>query len=512
VAPSGAGDDDEEGREWLPKLLLGVFGLVMVAIVVFLLSDDTGWKVPWPATTDQETVTGTQEEARGTGPTSEETARWRAALDADTALAYQRFLADYPGSFYAGQAQTQLEILDQKAWEALAAEDTVPAYEDYLEQFPNGIHQAEALVRIDEIRAEEARLERERLELEKRELADWEAARASGTIEGFDHYIATWPGGAHIEDAHRLRRLLVDLSNDEDAFQSALSLNTRDAFQSYIDAFPSGVHVADALRHIDDLTLRPGKTFRDCEDCPLMVVVPALTYWQGSDDASQSALGMEKPRRQVTIQKPFAVGVYEGTMVEWDRCVADQGCSAQPPDNGWGRGDRPVMMVSWNEAGEYVNWLSESTGQNYRLPSESEWEYFARAGETGDWPAGDPAIVCEFGNIAGNETGFRWRHTLCDDAHVMGTSRVGSYRPNAYGLYDTVGNVSEWTADCMNLSYLDAPVDGSAWGRGICSSHMTRGGSWVTGTKEIRLAARFNLKNGDRNDFTGFRVVRDIGE
>ena len=129
-----------------------------------------------------------------------------------------------------------------------------------------------------------------------------------------------------------------------------------------------------------------------------------------------------------------------------------------------------------------------------------------------DWPAGHPAVVCDFGNVAGAETGFRWQHEACQDKTALGTTPVGSFRANKFGLYDTIGNVSEWTADCLNLSYVDAPVDGSAWGRGICSSHMTRGGSWITGSKEIRLPARFNLKNGDRNDFTGFRVVRTVDE
>ena len=199
-------------------------------------------------------------------------------------------------------------------------------------------------------------------------------------------------------------------------------------------------------------------------------------------------------------------------MAQWDACFAAGGCSMQPADNGWGRGNRPVIMVSWNDAEQYVHWLSEKTGQTYRLPSESEWEYFARAGQQGDWAGGGPQRVCEYGNIAGAETGFQWQHENCEDKLALGTMPVGSLKANQFGLYDTIGNVSEWTADCMNLSYLDAPVDGSAWGRGICSSHMTRGGSWITGTKEIRLPARFNLKNGDRNDFTGFRVVRDINE
>jgi formylglycine-generating enzyme required for sulfatase activity len=190
--------------------------------------------------------------------------------------------------------------------------------------------------------------------------------------------------------------------------------------------------------------------------------------------------------------------------------VAEGGCSTNPGDNGWGRDSRPVILVSWNDAVEFTAWLSTRSGQSYRLPSESEWEYVARAGEEGDWLGGDPLRACEYGNIAGAETGLRWQHAACGDAAGLETLPVGSLKANAFGLHDVIGNVAEWTLDCMNLSYLDAPADGSAWNRGICSSRMTRGGSWFTGTKDIRLPARFSLKNGDRNDFTGFRVVRKV--
>lgn len=243
-----------------------------------------------------------------------------------------------------------------------------------------------------------------------------------------------------------------------------------------------------------------------------MMVIPAGSFWQGSDEDAPLALKKETPRRMVTLAEPFAISVFEITFEQWDRCVADGGCSNRPGDNGWGRAKRPVIMVSWNDAQEYVAWLSQESGQSYSLPSESQWEYAARAGEESDWPEGDPARVCQFANVAGGESGFRWQHADCADGVAIETLPVGSLRPNAFGLYDTIGNVSEWTLDCMNLSYLDAPADGSAWSRGICSSRMTRGGSWFTGTREIRLPARFNLKNGDRNDFTGFRVVRKIDE
>ena len=513
VAGSGTDAYAKESKEWLPTILLIVFLLTMTGIGLFLLTDESPQELSEAAgTTADSPATSSPSIARPGEPSAEEIERWQTALKADTTLGYRRFIADFPSSIYREQAQLQLNILDENAWQELAAEDTVPAYKDYLEMFPEGLHQQEALQRIDAIQQAEAKKERERLEREKQDNLAWEQASSERTIASFDHYIAAWPAGAYIEEATRVRRLLQDQSNDDRAFQTALNLNTKQSYQTYIDAFPGGINVTSALQHIDNLTLRPGKVFRDCPACPTMVVVPAAAYWQGSDDASSYALSMEKPRRLVTIDKPFAVGVYEITMAEWDACVTDKGCTSRPEDNGWGRANRPVMMVSWNDAEEYVHWISKKTGVSYRLPSESEWEYVARAGEESEWPAGHPSQVCVFGNVAGTETGFRWQHTQCGDTSALQTTQAGSFRANAFGLFDVIGNVSEWTADCMNLSYIDAPVDGSAWARGICSSHMTRGGSWITGSKEIRLSARFNLKNGDRNDFTGFRVVREIKE
>ena len=242
----------------------------------------------------------------------------------------------------------------------------------------------------------------------------------------------------------------------------------------------------------------------------MMVVIPAGAFWQGSAEASPLAVSLEKPRHRVTIAEPFAASVFEITMAQWDACVADSGCDTRPQDNGWGRGNRPVITVSWNDAMQYVGWLGKKTGQDYSLPSESQWEYLARAGEESDWLGGSASAVCDYGNIAASETAFEWRHPDCEDGTVARTTPAGSYQPNAFGVYDVIGNVAEWTLDCMNLSYLEAPSDGGAWSRGMCSSRMTRGGSWFTGTRESRLAARFNLKNGDRNNFTGFRVVRQI--
>lgn len=489
-----------EEREWLPMILLGIFVLLLGAAVAYLLLDS-----------GPEPPAGVAQAPEDISPRSpEETARWQAALDADTSFAYRLFLSDHPGSIHTDQANLHLQRLDHQAWQQARADGGRPAIESYLEQFAGGLHEADAKIALEELRLAEEREAQALIERERQDHAAWAAAAAQRSEAAVDAYLSAWPAGLHAEEARLLRRQLADQVNDRRAFDAARKLNTIEAYQAYVDAFPRGANVAAALETIDDLTLRPGKTFRDCADCPTMVVVPSGSFWQGSEESAAGALKNETPRRMVTIAEPFAIGVHEITFEQWDRCVAAGGCSTRAADNGWGRGSRPVIMVSWNDAAEYADWLSKKTGQAYGLPSESQWEYAARAGEEGAWIGGEAAQVCAFANVAGSESGLRWRHADCADPAELETLPVGSLQPNAFGLYDVIGNVAEWTLDCMNLSYLDAPADGSAWSRGICSSRMTRGGSWFTGSKDIRLSARFSLKNGDRNDFTGFRVVRKV--
>ncbi len=496
---------EQEGREWLPIILLGIFLVLVTTAAIYLFTgNDTG---------DASGKDGSSSAGAQVAEVSpQERIRWQAALDADTAYAYQQFLQDFPHSFHKAQATNLLDELDEKAWQIAKAEGTESAIKAHTEQFPGGLHETDARILQKEFELAHKEAERQEQENNRQDDQAWESARTTRTIGAMDEYLSNWPGGLHAEEAHALRRRLNDEINDLRSFESATKLNTIEAYQTYISAFPGGSKLAAAMEAIDQLTLRPGKTFRDCADCPTMMVVPSGSFWQGSEESAPLALKKEKPRRMVTFAEPFAVGVFEITLQQWDQCVEAGGCTTRPRDNGWGRASRPVIMVSWNDAQEYVTWLSKKTGQSYRLPSESEWEYFARAGEESDWLGGDPSRICEFGNIAGSETGFRWQHESCKDAAVMETLPVGSFKSNNFGIYDVIGNVAEWTLDCMNLSYLDGPADGSAWNRGICSSRMTRGGSWFTGTKEIRLPARFNLKTGDRNDFTGFRVVRKVDD
>jgi formylglycine-generating enzyme required for sulfatase activity len=489
-----------KARDWRGVILLTAFFAGLALLAWFVLS--SRWS---DAQRASEPATATVAAA-----SAEEKERWRAALEVDAVVGYRAFLEDFPASAHREQALEHIDMLENKAWESVVAEGARAAFEAHLETFPEGVHATLALARIEEFKQEEARLARERDALKSRDDEAWNAARAAASITALDGYISAWPGGLHVAEAHSLRQSLQGGVNDTAAFAVASKANTIEAYRTYIKEFPSGRKVAAAQEAIESLTLRPGKAFRDCSDCPLMVVIPAGAFWQGTADASKFAISLEKPRRRVTIDQPFAMAVHETTMAEWDACVADGGCETRPADNGWGRGDRPVMLVSWIDAQQYAAWLSKKTSQAYSLPSESAWEYVARAGEEGEWPGGDAALLCAYANIAGEETRFEWRHRECADSSAFATLPVGSLKGNAFGVYDAIGNVAEWTLDCMNLSYLEAPVDGSAWAVGMCSSHMTRGGSWFTGSKESRLGARFNLKNGDRNDFTGFRLVRKV--
>jgi formylglycine-generating enzyme required for sulfatase activity len=239
--------------------------------------------------------------------------------------------------------------------------------------------------------------------------------------------------------------------------------------------------VERALRN-PQMLLQPSKVFRDCSECPEMVVVPA--------GAASLASG-----RNVTIAAPFAVGKFEVTFAEWDACVAQHGCSHRPDDEGWGRGRQPVMNVSWYAAQQYIAWLSKRTGKAYRLLSEAEWEYAAQAG-TGR----EAEVTAGQANCRG--CGSRWDYRQ--------TAPVGSFPANAFGLHDMLGNVWEWTADCWNESHAGAPADGSARLSGDCSRRVRRGGSWYYGPSLSRSAFRSGAPAGNYLDYDGFRVARTL--
>ena len=250
---------------------------------------------------------------------------------------------------------------------------------------------------------------------------------------------------------------------------------------------------------------RRGASFRDCDVCPEMVPVPVGDFVMGSPVAEYGRHVSEGPRHQVSIGEPFAVGAHEVSFEEWDACVRGGGCNGyRPEDRGWGRGQRPVINVNWPDARAYVQWLTRESGRPYRLLSESEWEYVARAGTSAAryWDAGQLG-TCEHANADDASVG-------CQDGYFRTTAPVGSYRANALGVYDVLGNVWEWVDDCWNDDYRGAPDAGQVWRAGDCGRRVRRGGSGFNDLTVLRAAARYGAPSGAREYYLGFRVARAL--
>jgi len=240
--------------------------------------------------------------------------------------------------------------------------------------------------------------------------------------------------------------------------------------------------------------------FRECAaDCPEMIVIPAGDFMMGSPETEQGRDPDEGPQHKVSIAKPFAVSKFDVTFAEWDACAAHGDCEPRIGDQGWGRGRRPAINISWDDAQRYVEWLSRLTGRSYRLLTEAEWEYAARAGTTTAY-YWDVEIGKGNANCAG--CGSEW------DGRQ--TSPVGSFKPNAFGLYDMAGNVWQWVQDCYHNGYDGAPNDGSARTDGDCSRRVVRGGSWDFNPRNLRSADRGGVATDDRYVNLGFRVGRTL--
>ena len=245
--------------------------------------------------------------------------------------------------------------------------------------------------------------------------------------------------------------------------------------------------------------LKPGDSFKECaQDCPEMIVVQKGSFMMGFLPT--------KNQHKVTIAQPFAVAKYQLIFADWDACVAGGGCNGyKPVDQGWGRGQQPVINVNWHDAQTYVAWLSEVTGKTYRLLTEAEYEYVARAGTTTTYPWGNDIKLNGQAMADCNGCGSKWDNQQ--------TAPVGSFSANKFGLYDMIGSVFEWTEDCLHKNYDGAPPDGSAWraaNGGQCTNRILRGGSWGSSPDDLRSANRFSLTTDSRLIDNGFRVGRTL--
>jgi formylglycine-generating enzyme required for sulfatase activity len=263
-----------------------------------------------------------------------------------------------------------------------------------------------------------------------------------------------------------------------------------------------------------------------------MVVIPAGKFVMGSPSAEPDRSGTEGPQRTVAVRKLFAMSRFEVTRNQFAAFVRETGYQSAGcrlwsevdqwrvewtrdwRDPGFAQTDtHPVSCINWYDARAYADWLSKRSGRRYRLPSEAEWEYAARAGSEGARHWGEEADKgCAYANAADHslKRNFAsWTIALCDDGHVF-TAPIGELQPNAFGLYDTLGSLWEWVEDCWNESYENAPDHQDPWLAGDCGFRVLRGGAWFTAPRLTRSASRFRDHRVHRFNFYGIRLAADL--
>lgn len=326
------------------------------------------------------------------------------------------------------------------------------------------------------------------------------------------------------------------------AAASAQQPNLEDLERRYMEAQKAQAEKQERERR--EAERRKGATgtvFRDCPQCPEIVVVPAGQFTMGSPAGEAGRYDNEGPQRLVTIGSYFAIGKFEVTRGQYAAFARETGrpalgdCWYHSPSEGkpvnddpvrnWSNPgfdqgeDHPVVCVTWNDAKAFAQWLSRKTGRDYRLPTEAQWEHAARAGRSGARPWGDnPNDACAHANVQDQTMarvvpagpGRSWGNAhRCDDGSAY-SSPVGRYRTTASGCTDMIGNVNEWVEDCWNDSYDGAPIDGSAWESGNCARRVNRGGGWNFGPRDARSARRYWRGTANRNNSLGFRLARTL--
>jgi formylglycine-generating enzyme required for sulfatase activity/uncharacterized caspase-like protein len=309
------------------------------------------------------------------------------------------------------------------------------------------------------------------------ERAFWESIKDSKDSEEFKAYLEQFPGGRFAGLARTRLKSLTAAARPPVQVASA----------------PSSVQTTRPTPLEQGLqSLAAGSAFKDCDGCPEMVVVPSGSYAMGGS-------------RRITLSRPFAVGKTEISFAQWDACVTEGGCTHRPDDGGWGRVNQPVMNVNWDDAKQFVAWLARKTGKGYRLLSESEWEYSARAGTTTQYYWGDSdSDICRYASVDNRQSkgGI--------GCGTNKTSPVGSRQPNAFGLYDMLGNVWEWVEDCYNAGIDGVPSDGNARTTGDCGRRVLRGGTWRNLPSDARSGNRNDFNPTFRSNTFGFRVARTL--
>ncbi len=475
---------------------------------------------------EQDKAAKAREEAERTNAAAEqlkseqarsEQAAWNQAKATDSVVGYGSYLSAYPQGLYAALAelakqrvQTQAAQREEAALWQGAQSGGKAQLQGYLSRYPGGQYASAANARLEQIKAEEARA------ASAAEEAAWAAAESGGTEAGYQSYLASYPQGLYaalvqprmnnlkvqaaererLAAEQRQREQTQAAQREEAALWQGAQSGDKAQLQGYLSRYPSGQYASAANARLEQIKAeevkgpKPGPTFKDCSDCPEMVVLPAGSFTMGSSKG-----GDEGPAHSVTLARSFAMGKFEVTQGQWKALMG-----SNPSKFTQCGDDCPVETVSWDDAQAFIQKLSAKTGKNYRLPSEAEWEYACRAGGSHEYCGSDNLNAVGWN---GNNSGGK-------------THPVGGKQANAWGLYDMSGNVWELVQDCLHDNYSGAPSDGSAWTRNCSAGNyrVLRGGSWYFDGSwyfnpvYLRSATRISYIPGFRNGVVGFRLAR----
>ena len=461
-----------------------------------------------------------------------ELALWESVKNATTAVEIQAYLNRFPNGFFAEVARVRIDTFARASAERVTAENNLRLTEEVRIKDQQRLAleaQNQAQVRLaqeakqkenERLMAEQRVKEQERLaavnsqkladerakeEVERKvaleraaqELAkqrDAEQAKLLAHEKAFKDEVKRLADENKIKDA---QRIAAQAEAERSASKPSVNLTPTETSeaqkgQSEFDRVIEEARIEAGKRFQETLILySSGATFQDCEDCPKMVVIPAGNFQMGSSTSwfsSTKPPENEQPARNVSV-KSFAIGKFEVTQKQWRELMGN--------DPSKFKGDElPVEQVSWEDVQIFLSKLSSKTGKVYRLPSESEWEYSALAGQQTEYPSGD--TIFGLNRLA-------WYKEISDTTEVVGTKAS-----NKFELFDMYGNVEEWTSDCSNQNYVKAPTDGSPWLEGLCSFRVVRGGAWSHSVKYLRSKSRHQVHQRSKEDNLGFRVVREL--
>jgi serine/threonine-protein kinase len=430
---------------------------------------------------------------------------WEHAKTQNNRQTYQQFITDWYSSDYARQAQQRLDKLEDSYWQSqqkvllgeqgiLSHNSNLGLLEDYTKSYPNGRYSKQ--------------VKQQQAEVEK---LSWEYASEQNNVDLLVSYKTTFPQGKHTAAADAQLGKIDDI-----AWQKAININTKKAYVQYQRSFSQGQYsdqVATKIKAITDEANAKAKAKAEAQKNLLankqrlekelvalnryvgkLVKIPSGTFQMGSNEASD-----EKPIHRTSVAS-FHMQEHEVTWAQYQSCIDAGACSAAS-DQGYGKGSKPVINISWNDiTKKYIPWLNKQTGMRFRLPTEAEWEYAARAKSNTKYTWGN-AIRC-------SQARYGVFRGICGNARE--TIAVKSYAPNSFGLYDMHGNVREWVQDCYHDSYSGAPNNGSA--RTSCNSkfHVLRGGAFINEADNLRSADRSNNTADGQNYASGFRLAHDL--